>query len=83
MFCIFFVLISCVPGYRTCEWGMESKSISVYKTIVYFSIFEDEHVPQDYAESEVAFIGADKEILVIFLPINLNMCFGCSKEPSH
>ena len=19
----------------------------------------------------------------IFLPINLNMCFGCSKEPSH
>ena len=36
----------------------------------------------------MCFIGPDKEILfarilVIFLPINLNMCFGCSKEPSH
>ena len=33
-------------------------------------------------------IGPDKEIylhkiLIIFLPINLNMCFVCSKEPSH
>ena len=24
-----------------------------------------------------------RTILIIFLPINLNMCFGCSKEPSH
>ena len=24
-----------------------------------------------------------RKILVIFLPIDLNMCFGCSKEPSH
>ena len=23
------------------------------------------------------------EIVIILLPINLNMCFGCSKEPSH
>ena len=23
------------------------------------------------------------KILIIFLPINLNMWFGCSKEPSH
>ena len=34
------------------------------------------------------FIGPDKEfylpkIAIIFLPINSNMCFGCSKEPSH
>ena len=34
------------------------------------------------------FIDPDKEfyepkIVMIFLPINLNMCFGCSKEPSH
>ena len=33
------------------------------------------------------FIGQDKEIykrkiVIIFLPINLNMCFGCSKETS-
>ena len=21
--------------------------------------------------------------MTIFLPINLNICFGCSKEPSH
>ena len=33
-------------------------------------------------------IGPDKDILlrkilIIFLLINLNMCFGCSKEPSH
>ena len=32
-------------------------------------------------------IGPDKEkylrkFLIIFLPINLNMCFGCSKELS-
>ena len=23
------------------------------------------------------------KIVIIFLPINLNMCFGCSKEASH
>ena len=23
------------------------------------------------------------KIVIIFLPINLNMCFGCSKESSH
>ena len=23
------------------------------------------------------------KIVIIFLPINLNICFGCSKEPSH
>ena len=33
-------------------------------------------------------IGPDKEfyermIVIIFLPMNLNMCYGCSKEPSH
>ena len=32
------------------------------------------------------FIMLPKELLFIsniFLPISLNMCFGCSKEPSH
>ena len=34
------------------------------------------------------FLGLDKQsferkIVNIFLPISLNMCFGCSKEPSH
>ena len=24
-----------------------------------------------------------RDKIVIFLPINLNMCFGCSKEPLH
>ena len=24
-----------------------------------------------------------RKILIIFLPINLNICFGCTKEPSH
>ena len=24
-----------------------------------------------------------RNILIIFLPNNLNMCFGCSKEPYH
>ena len=33
-------------------------------------------------------IGPNKEffqrkIVIIFIPINLNMCFGCSKEPSQ
>ena len=29
-------------------------------------------------------IGPVKQKLaIIFLPISLNMCFGCSKEPSH
>ena len=23
------------------------------------------------------------KIVIILLPINLNLCFGCSKEPSH
>ena len=25
----------------------------------------------------------ERKIPIIFLPINLNMCFGCSKETSH
>ena len=25
----------------------------------------------------------ERKIVSIFLPLNLNMCFGCSKEPSH
>ena len=25
----------------------------------------------------------ERKILVIFLPINLSICFGCAKEPSH
>ena len=25
----------------------------------------------------------ERKIVIIFLPINLNMCFGCSKEPSQ
>ena len=25
----------------------------------------------------------ERKIVIIFLLINLNMCFGCSKEPSH
>ena len=25
----------------------------------------------------------ERKIVIISLPINLNMCFGCSKEPSH
>ena len=25
----------------------------------------------------------ERKILIIFIPINLNMYFGCSKEPSH
>ena len=34
------------------------------------------------------FMGPDRivcalKIALITLPINLNMCFGCSKEPSH
>ena len=31
-------------------------------------------------------IGPDKEVylhIIIFLPINLSVCFGCLKEPSH
>ena len=24
----------------------------------------------------------ERKIVIIFLPINLNICFGCSKEPS-
>ena len=25
----------------------------------------------------------ERKIIIIFLPINLNMCFGCSKEQSQ
>ena len=42
----------------------------------------------DLEENQQMTHRSNKEIylrksLVIFLPINLNMCFGCSKEPSH
>ena len=38
--------------------------------------------------SAVGVIGPFKQknkrkIAIIFLPISLNICFGCSKEPSH
>ena len=37
---------------------------------------------------QTKFTGLDKQkfqriIVNIFLPINFNICFGCSKEPSH
>ena len=43
---------------------------------------------QIYMHNDCFIIGPDKEILFAsnfnyFLPISLNMCFGCSKEPSH
>ena len=25
----------------------------------------------------------ERKIVIIFLPSNLNICFGCSKEPNH
>ena len=32
----------------------------------------------------ISVIGPDKhKVVMIFLPISLNMCFGCSKEASH
>ena len=44
--------------------------------VMTLSLLADGEVPSD--------INPDKEIiLIIFLPINLNMCYGCSKEPSH
>ena len=46
-------------------------------------------VNQPYSIFLCSYIDPDKEFYLrkissnIFLPINLNMCFGCSKEPSH
>ena len=34
------------------------------------------------AKVQIRIVCAPK-IALISLPINLNMCFGCSKEPSH
>ena len=40
-------------------------------------------------ETRMVFIGLDKQnffeskIVNMFLPISFNICFGCSKEPSH
>ena len=40
-------------------------------------------------QKDMSLIGLDKQKISslifenIFLSINLNMCFGCSKEPSH
>ena len=36
----------------------------------------------------ISTIGPDmqfflRKIVIIFLPISFNMCFGCSKKPSH
>ena len=45
-------------------------------------------LPTDIPYSKTLIIGPDKHIferklVIIFLPISLNICFGCSKEPSH
>ena len=38
----------------------------------------------DVSYSYIPGTGLDKHKFVnIFLPINFNICFGCSKEPSH
>ena len=45
---------------------------------------EDQEIPQSQITARQ--IGPDKDptkIAIISLPINLTMCFGCSKEPSH
>ena len=42
-------------------------------------------VPGDILETDVKgeFNSNLHKIAIIFLTIRLNMCFGCSKEPSH
>ena len=41
---------------------------------------------KDYQQCYIGPVKQKKnlsKIAIIFLSINLNMCFGCSKEPSH
>ena len=51
----------------------------------YIPAYNVHYVERQYRDRD---IDPDKEIclstiFIIFLPINLNMCFGCSKEQSH
>ena len=38
---------------------------------------------QDFSTYRICLNAFDYKIAFISLPINLNMCFGCSKEPSR
>ena len=40
-------------------------------------------LPLSHCATEVKMKIFERKIVNIFLPISLNMCFGCSKEPSH
>ena len=52
-------------------------------------MIENTNHDQFWSFSLLTATGLDKQkkiqrkIVNIFLPINFNICFGCSKEPSH
>ena len=48
----------------------------------------DTFFPKEGKEVHYILTGLDKQkdqrkIVTFFLPISFNICFGCSKEPSH
>ena len=52
------------------------------------SLNNDQEQSLNHEEMEVKITGLDEQnfkrkLVNIFLPINFNTCFGCSKEPSH
>ena len=62
--------------------------MSRFDNFVILTIRPDLRVDQEMSQSQITarHIGQDKDppkIAFISLPINLNTCFGCSKEPSH
>ena len=66
---------SCYAAYQVCF--MQSAAISLMS------------VTDKQSWNKVLYLSSDlgkclqREFVIIFLPISLNICFGCSKEPSH
>ena len=69
-----FVFCASCICYMLDDWsGMDVEKASYY---IKQSLVSIKHRPRsgEFVHRKIAFIS---------LPIHLNMCFGCSKEPSH
>ena len=67
-------------------WNLLPKIISVNDNLMENVFPEWKKIPDSFLKS-IGDLQINKilgcKIVNFFLPINLNICFGCSKEPSH
>ena len=74
LFC--FTIIACLSVYEALFYY----SVRLLWYFVWVSIFYKHLQKKPYVQIRKFYL---RKILSFFLPIIFNMCFGCSKEPSH